>query len=83
MKIKKQIIPLLLLIACTFSFKAFAQSKIKIACIGNSITYGTLVENRAKNNYPAQLQNMLGDGYEVKNFGVSGRTLLQKGNHPY
>lgn len=60
-----------------------AQSKIKIACVGNSITYGAGVVNREKNNYPMQLQNMLGDGYEVMNFGVSGTTLLKKGNSPY
>jgi lysophospholipase L1-like esterase len=80
---KKQIVPLLLLTACMFSLKAEAQNKTRIACVGNSITYGSLVANRDKNNYPMQLQNMLGNDYEVKNFGVSGRTLLRKGNLPY
>ena len=61
---------------------SFAQT-VRIACIGNSITYGAGVANREKNNYPQQLQNMLGKGYEVMNFGVSGRTLLRKGNYPY
>ena len=56
---------------------------IKIACIGDSITYGYGVANRENNNYPQQLQNVLGDDYEVKNFGVSGNTLLKKGDHPY
>lgn len=60
-----------------------AQSKIKIACVGNSITYGAGVANREKNSYPKQLQNMLGDRYELMNFGVSGTTLLKKGNSPY
>ena len=60
-----------------------AQSKIKIACIGNSITFGSGVENREVNSYPAQLQKMLGDDYEVKNFGISARTMLRKGDHPY
>lgn len=58
-------------------------TKIKVACVGNSITYGARVHNRAKNAYPAQLQNLLGDGYQVRNFGVSGTTLLKKGDHPY
>ena len=35
------------------------------------------------NCYPAQLQAYLGDGYEVKNFGASGRTILSKGDYPY
>ncbi len=58
-------------------------SVIKIACIGNSITYGSGIENRERNAYPAQLDSILGDGYEVRNFGVGGRTLLKKGDYPY
>ncbi len=57
--------------------------RIKIACVGNSITYGDGVANREKNNYPFQLEEMLGDTYEVENFGVSGATLLKKGDYPY
>ncbi len=60
-----------------------AQRKIRIVCVGNSITYGTGVANREKNSYPVQLQNMLGNSYEVMNFGASGSTLLRKGNYPY
>ena len=59
------------------------NSKIKVACVGNSVTYGYLVPDREKNCYPAQLQHMLGDGYEVQNFGKSGATLLNKGHRPY
>lgn len=66
------------------SFLTFASSgKIKVACIGNSITYGSGVANRELNSYPAQLQAYLGEEYEVENFGVSGRTLLSKGDLPY
>ena len=39
--------------------------------------------DREKNCYPAQLQKMLGDKYEVRNFGHSGTTLLQHGHRPY
>lgn len=56
---------------------------LKIACVGNSITYGAGVVNRAKNAYPQQLQSMLSKPYEVKNFGINGRTLLKKGDLPY
>lgn len=56
---------------------------IKIACIGNSITEGNGIKDKAKDSYPAQLQQMLGQNYEVQNFGVSGRTLLRKGDFPY
>ena len=33
--------------------------------------------------YPAMLQSKLGNTYEVRNFGVSARTLLNKGDHPF
>lgn len=59
------------------------QDPIKIACVGNSITYGSGVANREKNAYPEQLQSMLGNTYQVRNFGVSGSTLLKNGDKPY
>ena len=58
-------------------------AKIKIACVGDSITFGARVENRKTNNYPAQLARLLGDEYEVKNFGKSGATMLDNGDKPY
>ena len=56
-----------------------AQEEIKVACVGNSITEGSGL----KKTYPQALQEMLGEDYEVRNFGVSGRTLLKKGDRPY
>ncbi|WP_017260046.1 GDSL-type esterase/lipase family protein [Pedobacter arcticus] len=61
---------------------AYAQ-KIKIACIGNSVTAGYLLKNPEKESYPAQLQQLLGDKYLVSNFGHSGATLLKKGHNPF
>ena len=60
-----------------------AQEKIKVACVGNSITYGTGVSEREKNAYPIKLQQMLGEKYEVGNFGKPGATLLKNGHRPY
>ncbi len=60
---------------------AFSQSPIKIACVGNSITQGPGRDN--PDSWPLQMQAILGDAYEVGNFGVSGRTLLRKGDYPY
>jgi lysophospholipase L1-like esterase len=54
-----------------------------VACIGNSITYGSGIKDRIRDSYPAQLGRILGNGYEVRNYGYSARTLLQKGDHPY
>ncbi len=57
--------------------------KVRVACVGDSITYGAAVEDRANNCYPAVLGKLLGDKYEVRNFGVSGATMLKKGDKPY
>lgn len=57
--------------------------RTKVACVGNSITYGAGLAERDKESYPVQLQQMLGEGYEVGNFGKSGATLLNKGHRPY
>lgn len=59
------------------------QHRIKVACIGNSITYGYGLPDRATQSYPVQLQKMLGESYQVENFGKSGATLLNKGHRPY
>ena len=56
---------------------------IKVACVGNSITYGTGVANREQKAYPVVLQRLLGKGYQVENFGKPGATLLRCGHRPY
>lgn len=56
---------------------------VRVACVGNSVTYGYRIENREQNCYPVQLSRLLGEGYEVRNFGKSGATLLNKGHRPY
>lgn len=56
---------------------------VKVACIGNSITYGATITPRDSLSYPAQLQQMLGSTYDVGNFGKSGATLLRRGHRPY
>ena len=59
------------------------RETIRIACIGDSITYGYSIKNRIKDSYPDQLGRMLGENWQVRNFGVSGATLLKKGDLPY
>lgn len=59
------------------------QKLVKVACVGDSITFGSHVTGRDQNSYPAVLQTLLGEKYQVKNFGVSGATLLKKGDKPY
>ncbi|HEX5153035.1 MAG TPA: GDSL-type esterase/lipase family protein [Parafilimonas sp.] len=77
---KKIFLSLLFCLAYIFSF---AQPPKKVACIGNSVTYGYDHKNPQLTSYPAQLQELLGEKYLVKNFGHSGATLLHKGHNPY
>ena len=65
------------------NLQAPKEDAIKVACIGNSITDGHGIDFAPVNGYPAQLQKLLGNDYYVKNFGVSGRTMLNKGDQPY
>ena len=60
-----------------------AADKIKVACVGNSVTFGYGLPDRGKQAYPAVLQQLLGPNYDVKNFGHSGTTLLRRGHRPY
>jgi len=53
----------------------------RIACVGDSITFGLGVP--ITENYPAQLQQKLGDKYTVLNFGASGATVNSGGDLPY
>ena len=76
----RKIIAALLL---TLPLFALAQEKIRVACIGNSVTYGYGHKDPSKTSYPSQLQELLGNDYEVRNFGHSGATLLSKGHRPY
>ena len=36
-----------------------ADAKIRVACVGDSITFGSGVQDRANNSYPVQLGKML------------------------
>ncbi|MDE6111515.1 MAG: hypothetical protein K2F65_06340, partial [Eubacterium sp.] len=63
--------------------KEAADKQIKVACVGDSITYGCTVQNRNKNNYPAILGRLLGDNYCVNNFGYTNRTAIKDADYPY
>ncbi len=71
------------LTAWLHGFRAPKEDAVRVACIGNSITDGMGIMNADAKGYPAQLQQKLGDGYEVRNFGVSARTMMNKGDLPY
>ena len=59
------------------------EGQIRVACVGDSVTYGHGVQNWPQNNYPAVLSELLGDAYHVGNFGVSGRAVQPDSDQPY
>ena len=68
--------------------KAAAQRPLRVACVGNSVTFGYGLRHRDRDAYPVRLQQMLDATYgagrfEVGNFGRSGATLLNRGHRPY
>lgn len=71
---------LIIILLLPFLLKA---QPVKVACVGNSVTFGYGLKNPEKESYPVQLQQLLGENYLVKNFGKSGATLLRKGHRPY
>lgn len=89
----KRHLPIILFFFLPFAYySTFAQGvkktrspsePIKVASIGNSVTYGAGISDRENNSYPSQLQKMLGRNYLVGNFGRNGATLLKKGHNPY
>jgi YhcH/YjgK/YiaL family protein len=78
----KKLLSVSLLLAATLFVQA-ATDTIRIACVGNSITYGSTIKNSSVDSYPAVLGRLLGSPYQVRNFGFSGRTCLNKGDRPY
>ena len=67
-------LPWLLLLCLPLVARAAATAApVRVACIGDSIVYGLGLPDRATQAYPAQLQTLLGPGFEVRNFGNSGR----------
>ena len=77
MKTKLAILMMMLIIS------SCKNEPLKVACVGDSITYGSGIRLRSLRSYPARLDRMLGNEYEVRNFGVSGATMLKKGDVPY
>lgn len=56
---------------------------VRVACLGDSITFGSGAHPPDQFSYPAQLAVRLGEDYDVRNFGVGGATLLFQGDKPY
>lgn len=65
------------------SLSAQESAPLRVACVGDSITQGSGLADPATESYPAQLARLLGAGYVVGNFGLSGATLLTAGDLSY
>lgn len=62
--------------------KKAKDNQIKVACVGDSITYGCMIANWRKNNYPTVLGDLLGENYCVNNFGYTNRTAIKNADYP-
>lgn len=51
---------------------------IKVACVGDSLTYGTTLLNRRVECYPSRLARLLGAKYDVLNFGFPGYAINKR-----
>lgn len=72
----KMLFLLLATTGLTFSATATANEATRVACLGDSITAGARVD-AARQSYPARLQNLLGDEFDVRNFGLGSATLIK------
>lgn len=61
----------------------YTEGQIKVACVGDSVTYGHGISGHSENNYPRLLGGLLGEEYHVCNFGISGSTVQPDGDQPY
>ena len=59
------------------------DGQIRVACVGDSITYGHGITGWPVNTYPYVLQKLLGKSYHVNNFGASGRSVHDDTDRPY
>ena len=59
------------------------DGQIKIACAGDSTTYGHGISGWPQNNYPTVLQKLLGESYHVNNYGVSSFAVQEDADRSY
>ena len=60
-----------------YTISGETRDKVKVACIGDSLTYGHVWQNEA---YPVYLQEYLGsDRFTIRNFGINGVSITGYG----
>lgn len=83
MYLKRTVALFVLSLSLAASHALAQKPPVRVACIGDSITFAAASGKREETSYPAQLQTLLGKGYEVRNYGVSGATMLRASERPY
>src|SRR6056297_1277082 len=86
MMIKKiAVVGLITVFTASTAIQAQSQTRqetdsLKIACIGDSITFGARVSHPSVDSYPAELQKLFEKKtVNVKNFGIGGATMIKFG----
>ena len=74
---------LILMSAIVLTLSACQSEPTRVACVGDSITFGHGIKDREHDAYPGVLSTMLGQKYDVRNFGVSGTTTMMGTDMPY
>jgi lysophospholipase L1-like esterase len=82
MRSPHRLLPLAALLLAGFLLPA-CSAPVKVACVGNSITYGYGLDRPDLESYPVVLDTLLGSGYSVTNFGVSGKTMIKEVGDAY
>lgn len=77
---KERIVAITALLVAIFSITA---EPVRVACVGDSITYGSGIADRESNSYPAVLAGLLNDDFKVQNFGVGGARVSKTSRKPY
>lgn len=66
------------------SIMTLGNGPVRIACVGDSITYGMgVLGRRVQWSYPGCLIRLLGSEYSAINYGLCDRSLLSTSDKPY
>lgn len=71
------------LLICLFTAVAASGQQLRIACIGDSITWGAGLEDRFSQSYPVVLGSLLAPRAVTRGFGFNGRVASSEGDYPY
>ena len=83
-------LPLSILLTLLFSVSSCVDkdqkqrkiNKLKVICLGDSITYGHLLPDPSRQSYPARLRQLAQGRWQVLNLGVNGATVVDRGDSP-